>query len=150
MWAGLTQITLVAAVLIAATALLLVAKRRALRRRTVASGPTWGCGFTAVNTRMQYTGESFVEGLESIVHPFTEEVVEGKAVDKQEIFPSAHDFDIRRKDRVARLFSAWWVESLRLPNARVMRLRTGKINHYILFALLFIVLVFLCSILNLL
>lgn len=31
-----------------------------------------------------------------------------------------------------------------------MRLRTGKINHYILFALLFIVLVFLCSILNLL
>ena len=118
--------------LIAATALLLVAKRRALRRRTVASGPTWGCGFTAVNTRMQYTGESFVEGLESIVHPFTEEVVEGKAVDKQEIF------------------SAWWVESLRLLNARVMRLRTGKINHYILFALLFIVLVFLCSILNLL
>ena len=150
LWAGLTQITLVAAVLIAATALLLVAKRRALRRRTVASGPTWGCGFTAVNTRMQYTGESFVEGLESIVHPFTEEVVEGKAVDKQEIFPSAHDFDIRRKDRVARLFSAWWVESLRLLNARVMRLRTGKINHYILFALLFIVLVFLCSILNLL
>ena len=150
LWAGLTQITLVAAVLIAATALLLVAKRRALRRRTVASGPTWGCGFTAVNTRMQYTGESFVEGLESIVHPFTEEVVEGKAVDKQEIFPSAHDFDIRRKDRVARLFSAWWVESLRLLNARVMRLRTGKINHYILFALLFIVLIFLCSILNLL
>ena len=134
----------------AATVLLLVAKRRALRRRTVASGPTWGCGFTAVNTRMQYTGESFVEGLESIVHPFTEEVVEGKAVDKQEIFPSAHDFDIRRKDRVARLFSAWWVESLRLLNARVMRLRTGKINHYILFALLFIVLIFLCSILNLL
>ena len=37
LWAGLTQITLVAAVLIAATALLLVAKRRALRRRTVAS-----------------------------------------------------------------------------------------------------------------
>ena len=31
-----------------------------------------------------------------------------------------------------------------------MRLRTGKINHYILFALLFIVLIFLCSILNLL
>ena len=150
LWAGLTQITLVATVLIAATVLLLVAKRRALRRRTVASGPTWGCGFTAVNTRMQYTGESFVEGLESIVHPFTEEVVEGKAVDKQEIFPSAHDFDIRRKDRVARLFSAWWVESLRLLNARVMRLRTGKINHYILFALLFIVLIFLCSILNLL
>ena len=150
LWAGLTQLTFIAAVLIAATLLLLWAKRRALRRRTVASGPTWGCGFTAVTPRMQYTGESFAEGLESIVHPFTEEVVEGKAIDKQEIFPSAHDFDIRRKDRIARLFSAWWVESLRLLNARAMRLRTGKINHYILFALLFIVLVFLCSIFNIL
>lgn len=148
--AGLSQITLVAAVLVAVTGLLLAAKRRALRRRTVAEGPTWGCGFTALNTRMQYTGESFSEGLESIVHSFTEEVVEGTAVAKQEIFPSAHDFDIRRKDRVARLFSAWWVELLHQLNARVMRLRTGKINHYILFALLFIVLVFLCSILNLL
>ena len=150
LWEGVAQLSLVAAVLIAATVLLLAAKGRALRRRTVASGPTWGCGFTAVNTRMQYTGESFAEGLESVVRPFTEEVVEGKAVDKQEIFPSAHDFDIRRKDRIARLFSAWWVEALRLLNARVMRLRTGKINNYILFALLFIVLVFLCSILNLL
>ncbi len=148
--AGLSQITLVAAVLVAVTGLLLAAKRRALRRRTVAEGPTWGCGFTALNTRMQYTGESFSEGLESIVHSFTEEVVEGTAVAKQEIFPSAHDFDIRRKDRVARLFSAWWVELLHQLNARVMRLRTGKINHYILFALLFIVLIFLCSILNLL
>lgn len=150
LWEGVAPLTLVAAVLIAATALLLVVKGRAMRRRTVAEGPTWGCGFTSVNTRMQYTGESFSEGLESIVHSFTEEVVEGRAIDKQEIFPSAHDFDIRRKDRIARLFSAWWVEALRLLNARVMRLRTGKINHYILFALLFIVLVFVCSIFNLL
>ena len=150
LWAGLTQLTLVAGVLIAATVLLLAAKRRALRRRTVASGQTWGCGFTATNVRMQYTSESFAEGLESIVQPLTEEVVRGKAVDKQEIFPSAHDFDIRRKDRIARLFSAWWVEALRLLNARAMRLRTGKINHYILFALLFFAVVFLCSILNIL
>ena len=34
-------------------------------------------------------------------------------------------------------------------NARVMRLRTGKINHYVLFALAFLALVFLLSVLNL-
>ena len=38
---------------------------------------------------------------------------------------------------------------LRLINQRVMRLRTGKINHYVLFALAFLALVFLLSILNL-
>ena len=51
-------------------------------------------------------------------------------------------------DRIGRLFSAWWVELLRLINQRVMRLRTGKINHYVLFALAFLALVFLLSILH--
>lgn len=41
------------------------------------------------------------------------------------------------------------MELLRLINKRIMRLRTGKINHYILFALLFLVAVFILSILNL-
>ncbi len=60
-----------------------------------------------------------------------------------------HRFDIRRKDRIDNLFTAWWVEALRLLNQRVMRLRTGKINHYVLFALAFLALVFLLSIFNL-
>ena len=56
---------------------------------------------------------------------------------------------MRHKDRIDRLFAAWWMELLRLINKRIMRLRTGKINHYILFALLFLVAVFILSILNL-
>lgn len=33
--------------------------RRWLRKQTADIGPTWGCGYTAGNTRMQYTGSSF-------------------------------------------------------------------------------------------
>ena len=125
-------------------------RARTLRSRTVAQGPTWGCGFTSPNVRMQYTGESFSEGLQSIVPSLTQQKGEGDAVAKSEIFPSAHRYDIRRKDRIDRLFAAWWVEALRLLNQRAMRLRTGKINSYILFALAFLVLVFLLSVLHLL
>ena len=125
-------------------------RRRALRRRTVVTGPTWGCGFTAPNVRMQYSGESFSEGLQSIATSLTQQSGEGRAVDKGEIFPSAHNFDIRRKDRIDRLFAAWWVALLHQINRRVMRLRTGKINHYVLFALAFLALVFLLTLLNLL
>ena len=57
-------------------------------------------------------------------------------------------FDIGHRDRIGRLFAAWWVELLRVINQRVMRLRTGKINHYILFALAFLGLVFLLSVFN--
>lgn len=57
---------------------------------------------------------------------------------------------MRHKDRVGRLFSAWWIEMLRMINQRIMRLRTGKINNYIFFALMFLVLVFVLSLFNIL
>ena len=124
-------------------------RRRALRGRDLRQGPTWGCGFTAPNIRMQYTGESFSEGLQSVAASFTQNSGEGSPVGKGEIFPAAHGFDVRHKDRLDKLFAAWWVELLRLINQRVMRLRTGKINHYVLFALAFLALVLLLSITNL-
>ena len=124
-------------------------RRRLLRNRPVTEGPTWGCGFTAPNVRMQYTGESFSEGLQSIATSLTQNSGEGAPVQKGEIFPSTHRFDIGHRDRIGRLFAAWWVELLRRINARVMRLRTGKINHYVLFALAFLALVFLLSLLKL-
>jgi NADH:ubiquinone oxidoreductase subunit 5 (subunit L)/multisubunit Na+/H+ antiporter MnhA subunit len=146
--ATLTRISLVALTLILLTALLYLWKRRTQSTRTVEQGPTWGCGFTAPNIRMQYTGESFAEGLESIATSLTQNTVEGRSVEKSEIFPSPHNYNIRHKDKVDRLFSAWWMEMLRIINKRIMRLRTGKINHYILFALIFLVAIFLLSILN--
>ena len=144
----LERVSLTGWLLLIVIALLYVAKSRAQSRRTVAQGPTWGCGFTSPNIRMQYTGESFAEGLESIATSLTQNTVEGRAVGKSEIFPSAHNYNVRHKDRIDRLFAAWWMELLRLINKRIMRLRTGKINHYILFALLFLVAVFLLSLLN--
>ena len=146
----LTAVGRTAWLLIAVVAALAWLRHRTLRARKVAQGPTWGCSFTAPNIRMQYTGESFSEGLQSIMPSLTRQDGEGDAVVKSEIFPSAHRFDIRRKDRIGNLLSAWWVELLHQINLRVMRLRTGKINHYILFALAFLTLIFILSTLDLL
>ena len=147
----LTRVSLTAALLIILAALLYTVKVRAQRRRNVTQGPTWGCGFTAPDARMQYTGESFAEGLESLASTFNSDIVEGRVVDKGEIFPPAvRNYNVRHKDRVGRLFSAWWIEMLRMINQRIMRLRTGKINNYIFFALMFLVLVFVLSLFNIL
>ena len=129
-------------------ALLYHFKSRAQRTRTIEQGPTWGCGFTSPNIRMQYTGESYSEGLESIATSLTQNTVEGRTVGKSEIFPSTHGYNVRHKDKIDRLFAAWWVELLHIINKRIMSLRTGKINHYILFALLFLVVIFILSLFN--
>ena len=145
---NLTRISLTALLLIIIIALLYTLKRRAQRTRSIEQGPTWGCGFTSPNIRMQYTGESFAEGLESIATSLTQNTVEGRTVGKSEIFPSTHNYNVRHKDKIDRLLAEWWVELLRIINKRIMKLRTGKINHYILFALLFLVAIFILSLLN--
>lgn len=145
---NLSRISLTAILLVIIIALLYVLKRRAQSTRTVAKGPTWGCGFTSPNIRMQYTGESFAEGLESIATSLTQNTVEGRTVGKSEIFPTQHNYNVRHKDKIDRLLAEWWVELLHIINKRIMKLRTGKINHYILFALLFLVAIFILSLLN--
>ncbi|MDE6861238.1 MAG: NADH-quinone oxidoreductase subunit E [Alistipes sp.] len=136
--------------LLAVVALLYILKRRAQAGRTVSSSPTWGCGFTALNTRMQYTGESYSEGLENIATSLTQNRVDGRTIDKSEIFPSQHRYDVSHKDKIDRLFAAWWVEAMHRINVGVMRLRTGKINHYIMYALALLAAVMVLTLLNLL
>ncbi|MFQ8807272.1 MAG: proton-conducting transporter membrane subunit [Alistipes indistinctus] len=65
-------------------------------------------------------------------------------------FSTEHHFDVRHKDTLDSLFARWWSYLLRRMNARLVMFRTGKVNHYVLYALLFLALVFLLSILNLL
>ena len=137
----LESLSYVSIAFILVVTLLFFIKRRAQRNRTIAEGPTWGCGFTAVNTRMQYTGESFSEGLENIGKPLMKNMVDGRAVDKDEIFPLPHRYRIRHKDKVDSLLGRWWVQMMHRINEYVMRLRTGKVNSYITFALLFFVVV---------
>ena len=137
-------------VLIAVVLLLFAFKHKAQSTRKIESGPTWGCGFTATNTRMQYTGESFSEGLESIGKPLMKDTVDGRAVDKGEIFPSPHNYRIRHKDKVDSLLGQWWVKMMHRINEYVMRLRTGRVNNYITFALAFFVVVLVLTLVGIL
>ena len=146
----LQSLSAVAWVLIAIVLLLFVLKHKLQSNRKIEQGPTWGCGFTASNVRMQYTGESFSEGLESIGKPLMKDAVDGRAIDKSEIFPSPHNYRIEHKDKVDSLFGTWWVKMMHRINEWVMRLRTGRVNNYITFALAFFVVVLILTIVGIL
>jgi formate hydrogenlyase subunit 3/multisubunit Na+/H+ antiporter MnhD subunit len=137
----LQSLSYVSIAFIVVVALIYCLKYLAQRNRAIEQGPTWGCGFTATNTRMQYTGESFSEGLENIGKPLMKNTVDGRAVDKGEIFPMPHRYNIGHKDKIDTLLGRWWVQLMHRINNHVMRLRTGRVNNYITFALLFFVVV---------
>jgi formate hydrogenlyase subunit 3/multisubunit Na+/H+ antiporter MnhD subunit len=146
----LQSLSYVGIAFVVVTVLLYLVKRTAQRNRVIAEGPTWGCGFTAVNTRMQYTGESFSEGLESIGKPLMKHTVDGRAVDKNEIFPLPHRYRIGHRDKVDSLLGRSWVQLMHRINKYVMRLRTGKVNNYITFALLFFIVVLILTLVGVL
>ena len=137
-------------VLIAIVLLLYALKHKLQSKRKIEEGPTWGCGFTAPNARMQYTGESFSEGLESIGRPLMKNTVDGRAVEKGEIFPLAHKYRVRHSDKVDSLLGQWWVQLMHRINQYVMRLRTGRVNNYITYALALFVLVLILSLVGIL
>ncbi len=137
-------------VLLAIVLLIYALKHKLQSKRKIKQGPTWGCGFTAPNARMQYTGESFSEGLESIGRPLMKNTVDGRAVDKGEIFPLPHKYRVRHNDKVDSLFGQWWVQLMHRINEYVMRLRTGRVNNYITYALAFFVLVLILSLVGIL
>ena len=144
----LQTMSLISWILIAVIVALFLLKRRAQRSRTITEGPTWGCGFTALNTKMQYTGESFSEGLENIGKPFMKDTVDGRTIDKNEIFPTRHSYDIRHKDKVDSLLGRWWMALMHRINEYIMRLRTGRVNSYITFALAFLATVLVLTLLG--
>mgnify|MGYP003460699511 FL=1 len=144
----LQTMSLISWILIAVIVALFLLKRRAQRSRTITEGPTWGCGFTALNTKMQYTGESFSEGLENIGKPFMKDTVDGRTIDKNEIFPTRHSYDIRHKDKVDSLLGRWWMALMHRINEYTMRLRTGRVNSYITFALVFLATVLVLTLLG--
>jgi hydrogenase-4 component B len=61
--APLAQVSLAALLLLAATAAAWAIYSWLLRRSPVAQGPTWGCGYAAPTSRMQYSASSFAEML---------------------------------------------------------------------------------------
>jgi NADH:ubiquinone oxidoreductase subunit 5 (subunit L)/multisubunit Na+/H+ antiporter MnhA subunit len=147
---NLWKISLTAWLLIIVISLLFVFKQRLQRNRKIEQGPTWGCGFTSPNIRMQYTGESFSEGLENIAKPLMKDTIDGRSVDKGEIFPTPLNYRIAHKDKVDSLLITWWVKMMHRINEYVMRLRTGRVNNYITYALVFFIVVLILSIFDIL
>ncbi|MCD7969566.1 MAG: NADH-quinone oxidoreductase subunit E [Alistipes sp.] len=142
----LWEISAAAGIFIALTLGLLGVRYMILRRQKQQTSPVWGCGFSTGSYKMQYSGESFSEGLYGISTSLTKNSGGGEVVDKNEIFPNEHTFNVRHKDKVSTLLAQWWRESSRRVGKRAVRLNTGKVNHYIMYALVFLVLVFLLTI----
>ncbi len=145
---ALTRISLIGGVLVLMIIAILLLRKRAGIQRKTEEGPVWGCGYTAPGPRQQYTASSFAANITELAHPILRPSDEFTPVQEEEIFPTPRAFKRKTRDIIDSLLTAMAVFGNKaLRNAA--RLQTGNIQHYILYAFIFMLFLFTLLALNL-
>ncbi len=146
-----TQMTTISRVVLIITALagmFLLLRFLYLRKKPAVSGPTWACGYTAGSPAMQYTATSFSDNVAGLAGAVVNVRKESEAIGELDIFPKPVNFVSHSRE----LLEIWLIDKPLLMMRNLMRriafLQTGQIQHYILYPFIFILLIFLLTLLN--
>ncbi len=118
------------------------------KRVTIAHGPTWGCGYTAGDHRHQYTPTSYADSLQQLADPLLLFKKDFKKFEPLEIFPPPRTFHTTSKDLIEEKTILSWVHSIVTTLPKLGFAQTGRINHYLIYPLLFIIILGLLTYLN--
>ncbi len=110
------------------------------RKRTTAIEPTWSCAYTAPNSRMQYTGKSFSKSLTKLVAFLAGERKRYTEIPPDSVFPSSKTY----RSSYAEFFEKHFINKLSNMVIASMNafsfVHNGRIQYYILYGLIFILL----------
>ena len=146
---ALSKISLMGVVLIAVVVAILILRRMVLKPGKVMYGPTWGCGYTAGTARQQYTATSYAANFAELANPILHERIEYQAIHEEDIFPGKRSFAIWPVDAFRSVIDKITGYSM-LALKKIARLQTGNIQHYILYAFVFMLIIFILLYLNIL
>ncbi|MCX6269412.1 MAG: proton-conducting transporter membrane subunit [Bacteroidetes bacterium] len=144
-----SKMSLMAILLILIIAVILIVRNRALKPSRVAYGPTWGCGYTAGTSRQQYTATSYAANFAELANPVFARKVDYIEIHEEDIFPGKRSFSLLPVD-IFRATLGKVTDFSMLALKKIARLQTGNIQHYILYAFVFILLIFILLYMNLL
>ncbi len=146
--ANLSQISIISGVFVLLVVTLLVYRYYHLKSKPVSFGPTWGCGYTAPSPKMQYSATSYAYNYNHLAKPVLQTKKLMKDIGENEIFPEKRTFVSHSDDIFKSLLidkPVDWISGL-LKKIAVMQ--TGLIQHYILYAFIYMLLVFILTYFN--
>lgn len=108
--------------------------------------PTWGCGYSKPNTKMQYTGNALVHPLSQFLTPFVRKENRWKRDDA--FFPVQLQFSARIKDIIHEKAIKPIVATIQRSLEVFSGLQSGKTQNYIAYGLLFLMLLVIWTILE--
>ncbi len=145
----LNNISLSSGIFIAVIGLLWILRSWQQKKQAIKQEPTWGCGYTGANPALhQYTATSYANNFVQLSSKLVNVKKEFKDFQLAEIFPQEREFNTHSSD----VFEDKLVSK---PSNKIMQwfkqiavFQTGKIQHYLLYALVFLIVIFLLTYLN--
>jgi formate hydrogenlyase subunit 3/multisubunit Na+/H+ antiporter MnhD subunit len=107
---------------------------------------TWGCAYTGSVPRAQYTGLSFTRSFADLLSFLVIEKKNYHKIVKTEIFPRKRTFSSYYFDLLEHYVIAPLTSRLNYSMNYFQFIQNGKIQAYVLYGILFIILIFLCTI----
>lgn len=146
----LNSISLASGIFIIVFGLVWILRTWQQKRQIVEENTTWGCAYKASNPSLhQYTATSYADNFRQLSAKVVNVKKDFKDFDESEIFPKKRKFETHSSDifednliSVPSNIILVWLEKIAI-------LQTGKIQHYLLYAILFLALIFLLTYLNL-
>ncbi len=116
-----------------------------LQKKVVTAGPTWGCGYTAGDEKQQYTASSWADNFSSLANPVLGTKKQEIPIRETDLFPKKRTFATHPRD----LFKSGMIEKpvdwLLNIFKKIAFMQTGQIQHYILYAFLFMLVILLLT-----
>jgi formate hydrogenlyase subunit 3/multisubunit Na+/H+ antiporter MnhD subunit len=146
---SLTKISLFSGIFISVVVIILVYRYFHLKSKEVSYGPTWGCGYTAGTVRHQYTATSYAYNYNHLAKPVIQTKKSMKEIYPDEIFPGKRKFESHSPDFIKNILIDKPINRIAGLLKRIAVMQTGLIQHYILYAFIFMLLLFLLTYLKL-
>lgn len=142
-------ISIGAAILLILAAVIWIIRAVVVRKRAVITGPTWGCGYSAISPRQQYTSTSFIQEYASLTKPVIKTGFSNTGYSDDELFPDKRDFHTHSDDLIRSKLILKPADLIVNLLRRAAVFQTGRLQHYVLYLLLFLLLIFVLTFLKL-
>ncbi|MDR3609120.1 MAG: proton-conducting transporter membrane subunit [Ignavibacteriaceae bacterium] len=139
----LTKIGLIGMLLISVIFILFGIKKYFERYKVVAAEPTWGCGYVAPDSKMQYTASSFVKTYSNLIEPALS--IHKSDVEMDNVFPGKKEYSTHNYDKLEFYVIDKNLKWLRKILLKLNFLQNGRIQFYILYGVLFVLMIILIS-----
>lgn len=119
-----------------------------MKRRIQRIDATWGCGYTASTSRIQYTGKSFSKPLGKILNFLLIENKHFEELKPGEIFPEKRNYYSHYHDFFERKLIDPIVARLNYSANYFSFIQNGRVQSYVLYGIVFILAIFMLTVFN--